>query len=61
MKHKLGSRRFVFGIISVGCLTFLGYNKSMDVATAIAMIACSIAGAGAVEDYSKKNGGKNDE
>ena len=56
MKHRqLTSRRFIFGIISVACLTFLGYVHQMDVAGAIALIAVSIAGAGAIEGYSENS------
>jgi hypothetical protein len=60
--RQLKSRRFIIAMAAISCLTFLGYSKDIDVSSAIAMVAISIAGAGAAEGMieKKKKGGGNE-
>ena len=57
MAHVIGSRRFILALVSVGCLTALGfYTSSTDVAIAISAVVVGVAGANAFEGRKNGNG-----
>jgi hypothetical protein len=48
-------RRFIISILAILALTFLGFTKDLDVAMAIACVACGIAAANSFEKRGKQN------
>ena len=49
----LGSRRFIIGLMALGCLTALGFAKDQEVGLHIAAVVASIAAANAFEKKEK--------
>lgn len=49
MRKILNCRRSILALISIACLTFLGYTKGMDVSIAISTVVLAVAGANAYQ------------
>jgi len=49
MNKILKCRRSIVCLVAIGCLTYLGYSKGLDVSLAIATVAGALCGANAYE------------
>jgi len=54
MKFLFTCRRTFLGVCAIGCLTYLGHDKGMDVSIAIAGIVASVAGANSYQRVGEK-------